>query len=65
MDARVDARVGDQRRNDAWPEVHDVERGIATCRVTGRWYICLSGRSPVGERLQHHVHDGRREGDPP
>jgi len=27
-----------------WPEGHDVERGIATWRVTGMSYICLSGR---------------------
>src|SRR4051812_3734494 len=28
----------------AWPEGHDVERGIETWRVTGTSYICLSGR---------------------
>ena len=66
MHARVDTRVGDQRRNDAqrdaacghaaltplakakadaeWPEGQDVERGIATWRVTGTSCICLSGR---------------------
>ena len=83
MHARVDTRVGDQRRNDAQrdpglrPRRTDTAgeggrgmargpgRGARHYDLAGDWDVLdlPVGPAPVAERLQHQVHDGRREGD--